>query len=92
MKLNVSVVLALAFVAPPLVVQAGGFLESCCQVSVSSSGSDATVYAQCFNDAGQLVSTSIDLNSCLTNNNGDLQFMEKSVYYRPSESASLASK
>ena len=66
----------LAFFAGPDVAEAGGFLSSCCQVSVTGT-TVTTVSARCLNNSGQLISTSIDLNRCLTNNNGNLAFMVK---------------
>ncbi|KLO08355.1 Cyanovirin-N [Schizopora paradoxa] len=56
-----------------LVAKSGGaFDHSCTDVVFESSGSSAELTAQCNNDKKQAVTTTIDLNSVLTNNNGFL--------------------
>ena len=59
-------VFALAALVP--LVSAGGFIASCSSVSFSGS----TLSATCINEGGGTGRTSLNLNNCLGNTNGEL--------------------
>ncbi|KLO08358.1 Cyanovirin-N [Schizopora paradoxa] len=50
----------------------GNFANSCPGRAFLFTSTSAEMFAQCDNDSGQLVSSTIDLNSVFTNNNGIL--------------------
>lgn len=52
----------------PVVISTGGFSFSCEDISLSGS----VLSALCFNVGGGLVSTSLDIDECIGNNNGAL--------------------
>jgi hypothetical protein len=77
MKVNIALSSVLAFAAAPLAVNAQGFLSTCCGITSSSLG--RIVSAKCLNTAGAWVATSINLDQCLANINGQLVYMAKFV-------------
>ncbi|KAF8146235.1 Cyanovirin-N [Mycena galopus ATCC 62051] len=48
----------------------GDFSASCPGITFIGTSTSATLLGQCDNEAGQLVTSTIDLNTVLTNNNG----------------------
>jgi hypothetical protein len=65
---------------------AGNFAASCNGVSLQGS----TLDASCYNISGQLQSTSLDLNTCVTNNDGITAFQANGGYNGSCQGCSLS--
>jgi len=61
---------------PSLVLAGGGFSGSCIDLDFSGT----TLIANCYNDGGSLVSNLLNMNTCLTNSNGQLLWQAKYVF------------
>ncbi len=64
----------------------GNFAASCNSLSLSGSA----LSARCYNIAGQLESTSLDLNTCITNNDGIAAFQANGGYNASCQSCALS--
>jgi CVNH domain len=66
------------------VIADGGFASTCLFCTIVGG---YVLQCDCFNRSGQLVSTSINLNQCLANDNGVLHVSTTDHLFRPLDSA-----